>query len=49
LAAAHWRLAQVLEKEQRRSEAVTELKSALRQQPDFLEAKQGLKRPEANE
>ena len=39
LAAAHWRLAQVLEKDGRSSEAVTELKSALKLQPDFPEAK----------
>jgi hypothetical protein len=36
----------VLEKDGRSSEAVTELKSALKLQPDFPEAKQELKRLE---
>ena len=44
LAAAHWRLGQVLEKENRKADAIAELQTALRLQPDFPEAKKDLKR-----
>src|SRR5436305_6999070 len=44
LAAAHWRLALVLEKLGRKPEAVKELEESLRLQPDFENAKKDLKR-----
>ncbi|HEV2489548.1 MAG TPA: hypothetical protein VGT03_07055 [Candidatus Acidoferrales bacterium] len=44
LAAAHWRLANVLEKENRNPDAVAELQTALKLQPDFPDAKKDLKR-----
>jgi tetratricopeptide (TPR) repeat protein len=44
LAVAHWRLANVLEKENRKSDAVAELQTALTIQPDFADAKKDLKR-----
>jgi tetratricopeptide (TPR) repeat protein len=44
LAAGRWRLGQVLEKENKKSEAIAELQEALRLQPDFKEAKDDLKR-----
>lgn len=44
LAAAHWRLAGVLEKENRKQEAVAELHTALKLQPNFPQAKEDLKR-----
>ena len=44
LAAAHWRLSQVLEKEGNRPQAKVELEAALRIQPDFPEARQDLDR-----
>ena len=44
LAHAHWRLGLVLDKEGRKSEAVSEIQTALRLQPDLGEAKKDLKR-----
>ena len=44
LAAAHWRLGQVLEKEGKKAEAIAEMEEAVRLQPDFKEAKEDLKR-----
>jgi tetratricopeptide (TPR) repeat protein len=44
LAHAHWRLGLVLEKESRKPEAVSEIETALRLQPNFSEAKKDLKR-----
>jgi tetratricopeptide (TPR) repeat protein len=44
LAAAHWRLGQTLEKEGRKADAIAELETALRLQPDFLVAKKDLAR-----
>ncbi|HKD82261.1 MAG TPA: tetratricopeptide repeat protein [Candidatus Angelobacter sp.] len=44
LSRAHWRLGQALEKQGRKAEAVAELESALRLEPDFEEAKKDLKR-----
>ncbi len=44
LAHAHWRLAQVLEKENRKDEAIAELRTALRLKPDLDDAKKDLKR-----
>ena len=44
LAAGHWRLALVLEKEGRKPDAVTELEAALKLKPNFEEAKKDLKR-----
>ena len=44
LAHAHWRLGLVFEKEGRKSEAVSEIQTALRLQPDLSEAKKDLKR-----
>ena len=44
LAAAHWRLGQTLEKEGRKADAVGELQTALRLQPNFPEAIQELER-----
>ncbi len=41
---AHWRLGLVLEKESRKSEAVTEIQVAVNMKPDFPEAKKDLKR-----
>jgi len=41
---AHWRLAQVLEKQGRRQDAVSQLQAALRLRPDLQEAKKDLKR-----
>jgi tetratricopeptide (TPR) repeat protein len=43
-AAAHWRLALVLEKEGKKPEAVSELEEAIRLEPDFKQAKEDLKR-----
>ena len=43
---AHWRLGLVLEKEGRKSEARSELETALRLKPDLSEAKKDLKRLE---
>ena len=43
-AAAHWRLALVLEREGKKPEAVSELEEAIRLQPDFKQAKEDLKR-----
>lgn len=43
-AAAHWVLAQALEQEGRKPEAVVELQAALRDKPDFAEARRELKR-----
>lgn len=43
---AHWRLGDVLEKEGRKAEAVSELKMALALKPDLKEAKKDLKRLE---
>ena len=42
--AAHWRLGQALELEGRKPEAIAEVELALKQRPDFDEAKQDLKR-----
>jgi len=44
LAKAHWRLAQVLAKENRPADARTELQAALRLEPDFDDAKKELKK-----
>lgn len=44
LAQAHWRLGQVLEKEGRKAEAVSELEQAVKLKPDLDEAKKDLKR-----
>ncbi|HLW79091.1 MAG TPA: tetratricopeptide repeat protein, partial [Terriglobia bacterium] len=44
LAHAHWRLGLVLEKEGRKTEAVSEVETALRLKPDLEEAKKDLKR-----
>lgn len=44
LSAAHWRLGLVLEKEGRKSDARTELETAVKLQPDFKDAQQDLKR-----
>ena len=44
LAAAHWRLGLILEKEGRKSDAIKELEESLRLQPDFENAKKDLKR-----
>jgi tetratricopeptide (TPR) repeat protein len=44
LAAAHWRLALVLEKEGRKPEAIAELQASLKIRPDFEDAKKDLKR-----
>jgi hypothetical protein len=46
LAHAHWRLGLVLEKEGRKSEARSEIETALRLKPDLAEAKKDLKRLE---
>jgi tetratricopeptide (TPR) repeat protein len=43
-AAAHWRLGLVLEKEGKKEEALGEMETSLRLDPDFKEAKQDLKR-----
>jgi len=43
-ASAHWRLGQVLEKEGRKSDAIAELESSLKIQPDYEPAKKDLKR-----
>jgi len=43
-AAAHWRLGLVLEKEGKKPEAIVEIETALRAEPDFKEAKEDLKR-----
>lgn len=43
LAAAHWRLGQVLSKEGRKPDAVAELQTALQLQPNFPDAKKDLK------
>jgi len=44
LAQAHWRLGQVLEKENKWSEAIAELEQAVKLKPDFDDAKKDLKR-----
>src|SRR5262249_54500279 len=44
LAAAHWRLGLVLEKQGRKPEAITEMETALRLQPSFAPAKKDLQR-----
>ena len=44
LAAGHWRLALVLEREGRKPDAISELESALKLKPNFEEAKKDLKR-----
>jgi hypothetical protein len=44
LAAAHWRLGQVLEKEGKKTDAIVEMEEAVRLQPDLKEAKEDLKR-----
>jgi tetratricopeptide (TPR) repeat protein len=44
LAAAHWRLGLILEKEGRKADAIKQLEEALRLQPDFENAKKDLKR-----
>jgi len=44
LAHAHWRLGEVLEKEGRKADAVSELKAALNLKPDLDEAKRDLNR-----
>lgn len=44
LAAAHWRLALVLEKEGKKAEAIAELEASLKLKPDFEQAKKDLKR-----
>lgn len=44
LASAHWRLAQVLEKEGRKQDAIQELQTAVQMKPDFKEAQKDLKR-----
>jgi tetratricopeptide (TPR) repeat protein len=46
--AAHWRLGLVLEKEGRKSEAVTELQAAVRLDPKLEDAKKDLKRLKGN-
>lgn len=43
-AGAHWRLGQVLEKEGKKTEAIAEMKEALRLQPDLKPAKDDLSR-----
>ena len=44
LSRAHWRIGQALEKQGRKSEAIAEIESALRMEPDLEEAKKDLKR-----
>jgi len=44
LASAHWRLGLTLEKQGRKSEAISELETAVRMKPDFDLAKKDLKR-----
>jgi tetratricopeptide (TPR) repeat protein len=44
LAAAHWRLALVLEKEGRKADAIAELQTAVKLKPDFEDARKDLKR-----
>jgi tetratricopeptide (TPR) repeat protein len=44
LAAAHWRLALVLEKEGKKPEAIAELQASLKIKPDYEDAKKELKR-----
>lgn len=44
LSSAHWRLAQVLEKENKKQEAIEELQTAVRLKSDFKEAQKDLKR-----
>ncbi len=44
LAATHWRLGLVLEKQGRKPEAISELQAAVQMKPDFNEAKKDLKR-----
>jgi tetratricopeptide (TPR) repeat protein len=44
LAAAHWRLGLVLEKEGKKPDAIAEMEAALQAQPNFKEAKDDLKR-----
>ena len=44
LAAAHWQLGQVLEREGKKTDAIPEMEEAVRLQPDLKEAKEGLKR-----
>ena len=46
LAAAHWRLGLVLEKEGRKPDAIAELEQAVKLKPDFDDAKKDLKTPE---
>jgi tetratricopeptide (TPR) repeat protein len=46
LAAAHWRLGEVLEKEGRKNEAITELQTAVRLKPNLEGARKDLKRLE---
>ncbi len=43
-AAAHWRLGQVLAKQGRKPEAISELQTSLRLEPDFEPAKKELRR-----
>jgi tetratricopeptide (TPR) repeat protein len=43
-AAARWRLAQVMEKQGRKTEAITELETALKARPDFKDAQKDLER-----
>ena len=44
LAAAHWRLGLVLEKEGKKAEAISELEESVRMDGDFKQAKEDLKR-----
>jgi len=41
---AHWRLAQALEKQDKKEEAIAELEQAVKAKPDFTDAKKDLKR-----
>lgn len=44
LSRAHWRLGQILEKEGRKSEAITEMETATRMEPEFKPARADLER-----
>ena len=44
LAHGHWRLGLTLEKEGKRSDAVSEMEQAIRLKPDFEDAKKDLRR-----
>jgi tetratricopeptide (TPR) repeat protein len=44
LSRAHWRIGQTLEKQGRKTEAIAEIETALRLEPDLEEARKDLKR-----